>query len=142
MDEDKILSLIDEVKINTNTFIENELYKNNIKDINLIEFNTLLYLYKNNNIVSVKRLSNYLQKPKSTISDTIKSLIKKEYINKSKSNTDKRQYYIESTAKFESFNEIIIKIHKKLLNKVFNNFESIEKEIAIQIFEKIIDNFN
>lgn len=82
-------------------------------DLNHSEGNLLFYLYKDGDGISQKTLKENLAVDKATVSRSVSSLLKKDYLKKESSPEDGRINLIYLTSKGEQMEEKINKIYQK-----------------------------
>lgn len=82
-------------------------------DLNHSEGNLLFYLYKDGDGISQKTLKENLAVDKATVSRSVSSLLKKEYLKKESSPEDGRINLIYLTPKAENMEETINDIYQK-----------------------------
>lgn len=123
-----------------NKFME-KYYKSNIfkeyfsnlshRDIQYLE---VIHKYKT---ITISELACSLEITKSAVTQNINKLIKNGYVNKTQSESDKRNYNLTLT---ENVNEYFLK-NDKVLNKLYNDslsgISSNEKKQLLKILEKI-----
>lgn len=114
----------------SNTFKE---YFSNLsyRDIQYLE---VIHKYKN---ITISELAYNLEITKSAVTQNINKLIKNGYVNKTQSESDKRNYNLTLT---ENVNEYFFK-NDKVLNELYNDslsgISSNEKKQLLKILEKI-----
>lgn len=123
-----------------NKFME-KYYKSNIfkeyfsnlsyRDIQYLE---VIHKYK---IITISELAYNLEITKSAVTQNINKLIKNGYVDKTQSESDKRNYNLTLT---ENVNEYFLK-NDKVLNELYNDslsgISSNEKKQLLKILEKI-----
>ncbi len=125
-----------------------KIFLENIDDIEQSQF-YILSLLSTKNVLSVKQISSYLKITHPAIIQLLNKLIKKDYINKFDSSSDKRITLIKLTDKgksaFEKLKDSAEKIDKSLKEiidevdpKFFITLETIEEKIKTKsIFDRV-----
>lgn len=143
MNQEKyILHFLSKTKKKMIKFIENQLIEEGIEDLVPAYGNILTVLYNNNGRLMMKDIAATVGKDKSTITALIKSLMKLGYVEKIKSEKDKRITYIELTKKSYTVKNKFDKISNELNKKAYKGFSEEEKEIFLRLLKKMNNNFN
>ena len=140
--EKYILHFLSKTKKKMIKFIENQLIEEGIEDLVPAYGNILTALYNNDGRLMMKDIAAIVGKDKSTITALIKSLMKLGYVNKIKSEKDKRITYIELTKKSYGVKDKFDKISNELNKKAYKDFSEEEKEIFLRLLKKMNTNFN
>lgn len=106
-------------------------------NLNHSEGNLLFYLYKDGDGISQKRLKENLAVDKATVSRSINSLIKKDYLNKSKSPEDGRVNLIYLSQKAYAVEEEINEIYQQWFEIFLDEIGEKEAEKVIKTLEKM-----
>ena len=105
------------------------------------EMEALNYV-KNNNISTMRSIAGYLHIKPPSVTALIENLEKKGNIKKAKSHTDKREICVKITPKG---NRLLKTKHdniQKSIKKIFKTLSNKDKQALVQIFEKIIKNYD
>lgn len=140
--EKYILYFLSKTKKKMIKFIESQLEEEGIEDLVPAYGNILTVLYNNNGRLMMKDIAAIVGKDKSTITALIKSLMKLGYVNKIKSEKDKRITYIELTKKSYGVKDKFDKISNELNKKAYKGFSEEEKEMFLRLLKKMNNNFN
>jgi len=105
--------------------------------LNHSEANLLVYLYKDGDGISQKKLKENLAVDKATISRAINSLIKKKYLKKKKSPEDGRVNLIYLTKKSESIKEEINEIYQQWFQIFIDEIGAEEARRVLNNIEKM-----
>ncbi|MCT4631564.1 MAG: winged helix DNA-binding protein [Firmicutes bacterium] len=101
----------------------------------------LSVVFENGGKVQIKVIYDLIQKRKSTITEMINRLVKLGYLEKEKSEEDKRVTYVVATQKALDFKEDFHEISNELFEKLFKNFSEEEKILFADLIVKAIGNF-
>jgi len=140
--EKYILYFLSKTKKKMIKFIESQLIEEGIEDLVPAYGNILTVLYNNNGRLMMKDIAAIVGKDKSTITALIKSLMKLGYVNKIKSEKDKRITYIELTKKSYGVKDKFDKISNELNKKAYKGFSEEEKEMFLRLLKKMNNNFS
>jgi DNA-binding MarR family transcriptional regulator len=136
MNEKYIISLIGRIHRQANNSIERELKKHKLGGIAPSHGDILFQLYKNKS-VTMQQLAQLIDRDKSTVTVLVNKLVKLGYINKTPDAQDARIYNFSATQKGRELRPIFEEISNRLLTRVYCEFESKEKEVIIQLLQKI-----
>ncbi|KAB7884199.1 MarR family winged helix-turn-helix transcriptional regulator [Poseidonibacter ostreae] len=137
-----IISTISKIHNGANKLIIEELKKNNLNGLAPSHGDILIKLYNCESAVSMREISECINKDKSTITALVNKLEKLELVKKLKSNTDNRSTLICLTKKGLDTKPIVLdKISTKLLEQSYKGFTKKEKEDLCLLLEKMKDNF-
>jgi DNA-binding MarR family transcriptional regulator len=106
-------------------------------NLNHSEGNLLFYLYKDGDGISQKRLKENLAVDKATVSRSINSLIKKDYLKKSKSPEDGRVNLIYLSQKAYAVEEEINEIYQQWFEIFLDEIGEKEAEKVIKTLKKM-----
>lgn len=112
---------------------------NLLKDYNLnhSEANLLVYLYKDGDGISQKKLKENLAVDKATVSRAINSLINKKYLKKNKSPEDGRVNLIYLTKKAEAVQAEINKIYQQWFQIFIDKIGEEEAKRVLNTIQKM-----
>lgn len=139
--EKYILHFLSKTKKKMTKFINRQLIKEGIEDLVPAYGNILTVLYNNKGRLMMKDIANIVGKDKSTITALIKSLTASGYVQKKKSEKDKRITYIELTEKSYAIQNKFDRISNALSKKAYHGFTEEEKEIFLKLLKKMNNNF-
>lgn len=134
------LALIGRIKEKANRFLLLELKNHNIAGLAPSHGDILWALFKNKRL-SMKRLAEFIDRDKSTVTALVNKLIKLGYIQKTPDSHDSRITLISLTKKGRGLKDDLIDISEKLLSKVYRNISAKEKAVLITLLTKINDNW-
>jgi len=143
MDEDfKGIAAYNSILINKiDDYIKEKFKEYGYKDIIPSNASVLCIVFKNGGKVKIGKIYNSLLKNKSTITESIKKLVKRGYLKKTKCTEDKRVTYVEVTDKAKYFRKDFMKISDDLWNVMFKGFDEEEREKLTKLIVRAIDNF-
>ena len=143
MDEDfKGIAAYNSILINKiDDYIKEKFKEYSYKDIIPSNASVLCIVFKNGGKVKIGKIYNSLLKNKSTITESIKKLVKRGYLKKTKCTEDKRVTYVEVTDKAKYFRKDFMKISDDLWNVMFKGFDEEEREKLTKLIVRAIDNF-
>ncbi len=142
MKENGIASIISLNRESIRNYLTLELKKRGVEGILSTHGTVLFFLYENSGKLSMKDISRYTGRKKTTITDLVRKLETYGYITKEESEEDKRFSYAVLTKKAYEFKPIFDEISKNLLDKIYKGFSSEDKQQAIDLLLKINHNLN
>lgn len=141
MEDKYIIHFISKTKANMLKFIENKLNKNGLNELLPTHGNILTALYENNRILTMKEIANKIGKDKSTVTVLVNKLISLGYIERQKSDNDKRITYIKLTEKAMLIEDTFNSISLQVKETAYYNITEKEKQEFLRILKKINNNF-
>lgn len=141
MEDKYIIHFISKTKANMLKFIENKLNKNGLNELLPTHGNILTALYENNGILTMKEIANKIGKDKSTVTVLVNKLISLAYIERQKSDNDKRITYIKLTEKAMLIEDTFNSISLQVKETAYYNITEKEKQEFLRILKKINNNF-
>ncbi|MDB0439504.1 MarR family winged helix-turn-helix transcriptional regulator [Clostridioides difficile] len=141
MEDKYIIHFISKTKANMLKFIENKLNKNGLNELLPTHGNILTALYENNGILTMKEIANKIGKDKSTVTVLVNKLISLGYIERQKSDNDKRITYIKLTEKAMLIEDTFNSISLQVKETAYYNITEKEKQEFLRILKKINSNF-
>ncbi len=142
-EESKGIAAYNSILINKiDDFIKEKFREYGYKDIIPSNASVLCIVFKNGGKVKIGKIYNSLLKNKTTITESIKRLVKRGYLKKVKCTEDKRVTYVEVTEKAKSFRNDFMKISEELWNIIFKGFDEEEREKLTKLIVRAIDNFD
>lgn len=137
-----IISTIAKIHNNANKLIIEELKKHNLDGLAPSHGDILVLLYEKEEGVPMNKISASINKDKSTITALINKLLKMELIEKIKCEKDSRSSIIKLSKKGLKTKPIIKDtISTKLLDITYKGFSEKEKELVVNLLERIKQNF-
>nr|UWI49447.1 MarR family transcriptional regulator [Clostridioides difficile] len=141
MEDKYIIHFISKTKSNMLKFIENKLNKNGLNELLPTHGNILTALYENNGILTMKEIATKIGKDKSTVTVLVNKLISLGYIERQKSDNDKRITYIKLTEKAMLIEDTFNSISLQVKETAYCNITEKEKQEFLRILKKINNNF-
>jgi len=136
-----IISVIGSIHNNANKLIIEELKNHNLEGLAPSHGDILMVLYQNEEGVAMNKITSSINKDKSTVTTLINKLLKMELVEKFKCEKDSRSTIIKLSKKGRDTKPIVEDISKKLLDKTYKGFSLEEKELVVNLLEKIDKNF-
>lgn len=112
------------------------------KNLGSAEANVLMFLYTNGDGVKQDDIVSGVDVSKPAISRTVTSLVKKGYITRKHSPTDKRAYLVYLTEKARREEEFIQKQYADLVTVAAAGIPEDKVEEFIEIFHQVADNLD
>jgi DNA-binding MarR family transcriptional regulator len=97
-------------------------------------------IYKNGGKMQINEIYKAVPKPKPTITEIIKRLVKDGQLIKITSEKDKRISFVQATKKSDLFKTIFLETTNDFSNKILNNFTDNEKKHLLKLLKKAIAN--
>lgn len=121
-------------------FIEKQLKEEELFELVPSHGNILTVLYENNGKINMKDIAKKINKDKSTVTALVNKLINLGYIEKQKSEEDKRVTYIKVTKKAEDIYEKYSRICDNVKSAAYSDFTDEEKDEFLRLLKKLGDN--
>ena len=142
-DVNQIISLISNINNSANKLIIDELKKYDLEGLAPSHGDILNLLFQNENGVPMNKITQAINKDKSTVTALVNKLEKMELLEKFKCESDSRSTIVRLTQKGLDTKPIVIsKISKKLLETTYKDFSEDEKKLVNDLLQKIKENFN
>ncbi|MCT4621606.1 MAG: MarR family transcriptional regulator [Marinisporobacter sp.] len=142
MNDKYIVYFISKTKKKMTEFIQKELKEKELDDLVPSYGNILTVLYDNDGKLSMKEIGQLIGKDKSTITALVNKLLKLGYVEKERSQEDKRVTYIILTEKGKDVEGKFNDISKKVYLTAYKNFSKEERDILLKLLKKMNNNFN
>ena len=139
--EKYIIHFLSKTKKKMTKFIETQLIEEGIEDLVPAYGNILTVLYNHEGKLMMKDIAKIVGKDKSTITALVKKLMKSGYVQKVKSEKDKRITYIELTEKSYDIQSKFHRISNELNKKAYQGFTEEEKTIFLKLLKRMNNNF-
>ncbi|WPC43038.1 MarR family winged helix-turn-helix transcriptional regulator [Clostridium sp. JS66] len=140
MQSTDIISLISKIRDSANKFITNEMDSWGVKGLVPSHGDILFALLKSEKL-TMKELSEKIQKDKSTVTVLVNKLIQQGYVEKTRDIDDNRVVFVTLTEKGKGLKTMFDSISKDLLSTVYKDISENEKEDLINTLIKIKNNF-
>ena len=141
MNDKYIVYFISKTKKKMIKFIEKELMEKGLGGLIPSHGNVLTALYENDGMLTMKEIANRIGKDKSTVTPLVEKLLKLGYVEKEKSQKDKRITYIKLTDKGRRIESKYNEISSDVRDTAYKNFSDEEKETFLKLLKKLSDNF-
>lgn len=139
----KYLAISKISKIRSEIFnnIECELKKRGIDGLVVSHGNILDILYENNGKLTMKEISEGINRTKSTVTQLVDKLLVYGYVTKESDLADKRISYVVLTDKGLSIKRDFKEISEIVIKKIFYDFTQEEAKILLTLLDRVISNF-
>ncbi|KDR96308.1 DNA-binding transcriptional regulator, MarR family [Peptoclostridium litorale DSM 5388] len=141
MNDKYIVYFISKTKKKMLKFIEKKLKEKGLDDLIPSHGNVLTALYENGGRLTMKEIAKRIGKDKSTVTPLVEKLLKLGYVEKEKSQNDKRVTYIKLTAKGRQIESKYDQISGDVYDVAYRGFSDDEKEIFLGLLKRLNDNF-
>ena len=135
------ISKISKIRREISDYIESELRKRGIDGLVVSHGNILDILYDNNGKLTMKEISEGINRSKSTVTQLVDKLLKSGYVIKEANPEDKRFSYIILTEKGLSIKKDFKEISDNVIREFFRDFTEEEAEILLSLLDRVINNF-
>jgi len=142
MNDKYIVYFVSKTKKSMIQFIEDQLVKKDIEDIVPSYGNILTVLYDHGGKLSMKEIGDLLGKEKSTITTLVNKIEKLGYVEKVKSEDDRRVTYVCVTEKGRSIESEFADISKEVKKTAYYGFTNEEKKELLRLLKKLKSNFD
>ena len=122
--------------------IEKMLKEEGMQDLLPAHASVLGVLYTNNGKLRMSDIAKILSRDKSTITTLIAKMEKNGYLKKTHCKEDKRVYYISLTNKAYKIQNKFQKMSEYIINISYKGFSEEDKDLIIQLTEKVRNNFD
>jgi DNA-binding MarR family transcriptional regulator len=141
MNKNMIISQISKVRSEVFNYIECDLRKRGIDGLVVSHGNILDILYDNNGKLTMKEISEGINRSKSTVTQLVEKLLKSGYVTKEADLDDKRISYIVLTEKGLEIKNDFKEISENVIREFFKDFTEEEAEILLSLLNRVINNF-
>lgn len=135
------ISMISQIKNEYTNFIESELKDRGIEGLVVSHGNILDILYNNNGRLTMKEISEGINRSKSTVTQLVDKLLAYGYVTKEADSTDKRISYIVLTELGMGIKKDFRDISDCLIHEFFQGFNETEAETLLALLDRVIHNF-
>lgn len=136
-----VISKISKIRSEVYEYIESELRKRGIDGLVVSHGNILDRLYDNNGKLTMKEISERINRSKSTVTQLVDKLLKSGYVIKEANPEDKRFSYIVLTEKGLSIKKDFKEISDSVIRMFFQDFTEEETQILLSLLDRVINNF-
>ncbi|MBE6071874.1 MAG: winged helix-turn-helix transcriptional regulator [Clostridium butyricum] len=135
-----IISLISKIRDHANKFITDEMDKYGVNGLAISHGDIIFALLKNDKL-TMKEISERIERDKSTVTALVNKLIKQGYVEKTKDIDDNRVAFVSLTEKGKALKPMFDTISKDLISTVYEGISEKEKEEVLRTLLKIKNNF-
>ncbi|MBC2579069.1 MarR family winged helix-turn-helix transcriptional regulator [Clostridium sp. DJ247] len=135
------ISKISKIRYEVSEYIACELRKRGIEGLVVSHGNILDILYENNGKLTMKEISEGIDRSKSTVTKLVDRLLKAGYVTKESNSEDKRYSYIVLTEKGLSIKKDFKEISQNVIKEFFKDFNEEETKILLLLLDRVIHNF-
>ncbi len=135
------ISMISQIRNEYTNFIENELKDRGIEGLVVSHGNILDILYNNNGRLTMKEISEGINRSKSTVTQLVEKLLAYGYVTKEADSSDKRISYIVLTELGMDIKKDFRDISDCLIHEFFQGFNETEAETLLTLLDRVIHNF-
>ena len=135
------ISKISKIRSEVFDYIECELRKRGIEGLVVSHGNILDILYDNNGKLTMKEISEGINRTKSTVTQLVDRLLTCGYVTKESSLEDKRISYVVLTEKGLIIKKDFKEISENVIKEFFYDFTEEEAEILLMLLDRVINNF-
>lgn len=136
------ISKIARIRSEVFEYIEDELRKRGIEGLVVSHGNILNILYESNGQLTMKEISEGINRSKSTVTQLVDKLLKYGYVRKESYSGDKRYSYIILTEKGLNIKKDFQEISDDVVNIFFEDFKDNESEMLLSLLNRVINNFS
>jgi len=142
MNDKYIVYFISKTRKKMIRFIEKKLSAKELDELIPSHGNVLTALYENGGMLTMKEIAQIIGKDKSTVTPLVEKLLSLGYVEKEKSQRDKRITHIKLTQKGREIESKYDEISRDVNDTAYRNFSQEEKEIFLKLLKKLYDNFS
>lgn len=135
------ISMISQIRNEYTNYIENELKDRGIEGLVISHGNILDILYNNNGRLTMKEISEGINRSKSTVTQLVDKLLAYGYVTKEADSTDKRISYIVLTELGMGIKKDFREISDRVIQEFFQGFTEAEAETLLTLLDRVIHNF-
>ena len=136
-----VISKIAKIRSEVFDYIECELRKRGIEGLVVSHGNILDILYDNNGKLTMKEISEGINRSKSTVTQLVDRLLAGGYVTKESNLEDKRFSYIILTEKGLGMKKDFKEISGNVIKEFFKDFTEEEAKILLSLLDLVINNF-
>ena len=137
-----IAGQIARIREKANALVENELKNRGIKGIVPAHGPVLAFLLEQSQRVAIKAVVEHVQRVKSTVTVTIRTLEKHGYLRKLPCETDARVTYVELTAKGRRLRKDFEEISQTLRSKLYGDMSQKDRKRLVKQLDEIEENLS
>lgn len=135
------ISMISQIKNEYTNYIESELKDRGIEGLVVSHGNILDILYNNDGRLTMKEISEGINRSKSTVTQLVDKLLAYGYVTREADSADKRISYIILTELGIGIKKDFKEISDNVIHEFFQGFNELEAETLLALLERVIHNF-
>ncbi len=135
------ISMISKIRNEYTNYIEIELKDRGIEGLVVSHGNILDILYNNNGRLTMKEISEGINRSKSTVTQLVDKLLAYGYVTKEADSVDKRISYIVLTELGMGIKKDFREISDHVIREFFKGFTETEAETLLKLLDRVIHNF-
>lgn len=135
------ISKVSKIRSEIFNYIECELKKRGIEGLVVSHGNILDILYDNNGRLTMKEISEGINRTKSTVTQLVDKLLLNGYVAKEVNLEDRRSSYIVLTEKGLGIKKDFKEISDNVIKEFFYDFTEEEAETLLMLLDRVINNF-
>ncbi len=135
------ISMISQIRNEYTNYIENELKDRGIEGLVISHGNILDILYNNNGRLTMKEISEGINRSKSTVTQLVDKLLAYGYVTREADSADKRISYIVLTELGMGIKKDFREISDRVIQEFFQGFTETEAETLLTLLDRVIHNF-
>ncbi len=135
------IAKVSKIKNEVFDYIECELRKRGIEGLVVSHGNILDILYNNNGKLTMKEISEGINRTKSTVTQLVDKLLMAGYVTKEPNSEDRRSSYIVLTEKGLGIKNDFKEISDNVMKEFFYDFTEEEAETLLMLLDRVINNF-
>jgi DNA-binding MarR family transcriptional regulator len=137
----QVITLISRIRRRTNELVIIKLKENGLKNFSPSHGDIIFSLLENEKL-TMKEISNKIDRKKNTVTVLIEKLINLGYVEKRICLNDKRACFISLTEKGIQLKNIFVDISDELLKKTYSGLSITDKENGIKFLKTIYENIS
>lgn len=142
MNDRYIVYFISSTKKKMMKYIERQLLEKELFDLIPSHGNILTNLYDHDSKLTMKEIAKRIGKDKSTVTPLVNKLVKLGYVQKEKSEEDKRTTFLVLTNKGREIESEFRAISNEVITTAYTGFSEEEKEVFLKYLKKLNNNFD
>ncbi|QUI24312.1 MarR family transcriptional regulator [Vallitalea pronyensis] len=142
MNDRYIVYFISSTKKKMTKYIESQLIENELFDLIPSHGNILTNLYDHHKKLTMKEIAKRIGRDKSTVTPLVNKLVKLGYVEKEKSQEDKRTTYLVLTNKGKEIESKFRAISDEVISTAYEGFTEEDKEIFLKYLKRLNNNFD
>lgn len=139
--KNQVISLVSKVREKAKDFLENEMETYGIEGLVTSHGSILSVLYQNNGKLTMRQITDLVNRSKSTVTQLVDKLVLFGYVEKQSCEDDGRVTFITLTEKAWNIECQFKEISEKLIETAFRNFSADEIVTFLRLMDKMRDNF-